>query len=149
MSQGDAERKNKGIVRGEIKMEAATVQSQWMLRIRIPTLWLVLAILPATAWGREMHVVTSTPAAEAVMHGRNMQYLVRFDGPVDHVRSRLEIVHEGNLVASLYPRLNSAPDVLFASAPTPGPGKYALHWIVKSMGGEDTSEGMIPFSVAP
>ena len=35
---------------------------------------------------RTMHVLKSTPNAEAVMHGRNMQYIVRFDGPVDHRR---------------------------------------------------------------
>ena len=96
-----------------------------------------------------MHVVKSTPTAEAVMHGRNMEYVVYFDGPVDHVQSRLEILRDGHLVETLHPLLDSAPDVLFASTPAPAPGGYALHWTVKSMADGDTSEGMIPFSVAP
>ena len=37
---------------------------------------------------RPMHVLNSTPDAQAVMHGRNMQYIVRFDGPVDHAQSQ-------------------------------------------------------------
>jgi hypothetical protein len=44
--------------------------------------------------------------------------------------------------------LDSAADVLFASAPAPEPGRYVLHWIVKSALDEGASEGMIPFSVA-
>jgi methionine-rich copper-binding protein CopC len=142
---------NKGYYKhlGEMKMRAGTVQLWRTLRIRNSALSLVLLVLPASAWGRQMHVVTSTPSAEAVMHGRNMQYVVRFDGPVDHEQSRLEILHDGNVVASLHPLLNSAPEVLFASTPAPAPGSYALHWTVKSMDDEETSQGVIPFSVAP
>ena len=119
------------------------------LRVRASLIAFVLVMLSGGAWGREMHVVTSAPAADAVMHGRNMQYIVRFDGPVDHLQSRLEILRDGHAVELLHPLLDSAPDVLFASAPTPAPGRYALHWTVKSMADEETTEGMIPFSVAP
>jgi methionine-rich copper-binding protein CopC len=110
---------------------------------------LVLLMLSVSAWGRQIHVVTSAPAADVVMHGRNMQYLVRFDGPVDHIHSRLEILRDGQVVERLHPRLDSAPEVLFASAPAPALGRYALHWTVKSMADEEVSEGTIPFSVEP
>ncbi|MDR3531644.1 MAG: copper resistance protein CopC [Rhodopila sp.] len=110
---------------------------------------LVLLTLAGSAWGRQMQVVTSTPAAEAVVHGRNIQFAVRFDGPVDHVRSRLEVLHDGHVIEVLHPLLDSAPNVLFASSSAPAPGGYTLHWAVKSMADEETSEGMIPFSVAP
>ena len=100
------------------------------------------------ATARLMHVLSSTPAAEAIMHGRNMQYVVRFDGPVDHVRSRLEIVRDGRLIEVLHPLLDSAPDVLFASSPAPEVCHYLLNWSVRSMRDGDSSEGMIPFSVA-
>jgi methionine-rich copper-binding protein CopC len=120
-----------------------------MFRTRASVAAFVLLMLSASASGREMHVATSTPAADVVMHGRNMQYLVRFDGPVDHIRSRLEILHDGQVVARLHPRLDSAPEVLFASAPAPPQGRYALHWTVKSMTDEELSEGTIPFSVEP
>jgi hypothetical protein len=112
---------------------------------------LALALLlmsPGEAPARPMHVLNSTPDAQAVMHGRNMQYIVRFDGPIDHAKSRLEIVRDGHLVEVLHPLLDSAVDVLFASAPAPEPGSYLLHWSVKSIPDEDGSEGVIPFSVA-
>ncbi|MCW3473713.1 copper resistance CopC family protein [Limobrevibacterium gyesilva] len=120
-----------------------------MLRVRASLVALVLLTLSASAWGRPMHVVTSMPAAGAVMHGRNVQYIVYFDGPVDHVRSQLEILRDGHVVKVLHPLLDSAPNVLFASAPAPEPGDYTLHWAVRSMADKEMSEGMIPFSVAP
>ena len=107
---------------------------------------LVLSIVHARA--RPMHVLASTPAAETIMHGNRAEYVVRFDGPVDHVQSRIEILQDGHLIQSLRPLLDSAPDVLFASSRLPRSGRYELHWIVKSMPDRDTSEGTIPFSVA-
>jgi methionine-rich copper-binding protein CopC len=107
---------------------------------------LLMSSGPAAA--RPMHVLNSTPDAQAVMHGRNMQYIVRFDGPIDHRNSRLEILHDGAVIEVLHPLLDSAVDVLFASAPAPEPGSYVLHWVVKSMQDGDDSAGMIPFSVA-
>ena len=82
------------------------------------------------------------------MQGGNAHSPVRFDGPVDHVQARLEILHNGQVVQRLNPLLDSAADVLFVSAPAPEPGRYELHWIVKSVPDEDTSEGTIPFTVA-
>jgi hypothetical protein len=110
---------------------------------------LVLNLMfPGVATARPMHVLSSNPGAEAIMHGNNIQYVVRFDGPVDHVQSRLEIVRDGRLIEALHPLLDSAPDVLFASSPAPPAGHYVLHWSVRSMHDGDSSEGMIPFSVA-
>jgi methionine-rich copper-binding protein CopC len=108
----------------------------------------LLLMSSGQASARPMHVLKSTPDAQAVMHGRNMQYIVRFDGPVDHAQSQLEIVRNGHVIEVLHPRLDSAVDVLFASAPAPEPGSYVLHWSVKSISDGDVSEGVIPFSVA-
>jgi methionine-rich copper-binding protein CopC len=108
----------------------------------------VLLLSTGSAQARPTHMLSSTPSAEAIMHGRNAQYVVRFDGPVDHTQSRLEILHDGHVVQRLDTLLDSAADVLFASAPAPEPGRYVLHWIVKSAPDEGASEGMIPFSVA-
>jgi len=82
------------------------------------------------------------------MHGSNVQYVVRFDGPVDHAQSRLEILRDGQVVKQLHPLLDSAANVLFASTSAPEPGHYVLHWIAKSMPDGEASDGMIPFSVA-
>jgi methionine-rich copper-binding protein CopC len=94
-----------------------------------------------------MHVQASTPIAEEIMHGRNEQYAVRFDGPIDHVRSRLEILRDGQVVRQLHPLLDSAPNVLFASAPAPQPGHYVLHWSARSLPDGEVSEGTIAFTV--
>ncbi len=82
-----------------------------------------LLLMPTNfALARPMHVLASTPAAEAIMHGSNVQYVVRFDGPVDHAQSRLEILRDGQVVKRLNPLLDSAADVLFAStAPQESP----------------------------
>jgi hypothetical protein len=110
---------------------------------------LVLLLMSTEAApARPMHVLASTPAAETIMRGDHAEYVVRFDGPVDHAQSRIDILRDGHLVESLHPRLDSAPDVLFASSPMPAPGRYELHWIVKSVPDEDASDGMIAFSVA-
>jgi methionine-rich copper-binding protein CopC len=108
----------------------------------------LLLVATEAASAHPMHVLASTPAAEAIMHGNNAQYVVRFDGPIDHAQSRLEILRDGHVVERLNPLLDSAADVLFASAPALEPGHYVLHWSVKSIPDRDDSDGMIPFSVA-
>jgi methionine-rich copper-binding protein CopC len=100
----------------------------------------------APAWAEEVHVVQST-AASAVIGGRSTEFLVRFDRPVDHVHSTLAITRDDKLVERLAPRLESAPEVLFARAPTLPAGNYKLHWSVRTMAGVDTMQGDIPFTV--
>ena len=85
----------------------------------------------------------SSPAAEVIMNGRNLEFALRFDGPVDHAAARLEIMQGGNVVRTLRPRLDSAPTVLFASGEGLPPGRYTLRWHI----GGDVSDGEIPFSV--
>jgi methionine-rich copper-binding protein CopC len=97
---------------------------------------------------RPLHVRQSTPAAEAIISGRHAEYVIRFDGPVDHAASRMQITMDGRVIQSLTPRLDSAVDVLFASGMAPAQGKYMLHWEARSPDG-DVSSGDIPFSVAP
>lgn len=102
-----------------------------------------------SALARPMAMVESNPAASAVIHSRSAEFFVRFDGPVDHRRSRLTITRDGKLVETLHPRLDSRPSVLFARAPRLGAGDYMLHWNVISMQGADVTQGDIPFSVQP
>jgi methionine-rich copper-binding protein CopC len=90
----------------------------------------------------------SRPEADAVIRGRHAEYVIRFDGPIDHYSSRMEIVQSGKVVRTLIPRQDSAPDVLFASGEAPPPGHYTLHWQVRSPQDGLVTEGEIPFSVA-
>jgi methionine-rich copper-binding protein CopC len=107
-------------------------------------------LLPsASARADDVHVLDSTPAANATIDGRTSAFSVRFDRPVDHVHSVLFIKRGGEVVETLHPRLNSAPDVLFARASTLPAGAYTLHWQVRTMTGVDTVEGDIPFTVGP
>ena len=91
----------------------------------------------------------SAPKASAVIEGKSSEFYVRFDRPIDHIHSQLAITQGGKLVEKLVPRLESAPEVLFARAPTLVPGDYHLHWAVKTMTGANVVEGNIPFSVKP
>jgi methionine-rich copper-binding protein CopC len=101
----------------------------------------------AGAWAQAVQVMQSQPVASAVMDGRSSEFFVRFDKPVDHIRSTLAITRDGKVVEKLTPRLESAPNVLFARTPTLAPGNYTLHWSVKTLSGEDLIDGDIPFSV--
>lgn len=99
-------------------------------------------------------VIETMPRNNATIDGTSRDVYVRFNQPVDHIHSTLLIKHDGNIVRSLKPRFQSAPEVLFARAPTLAPGKYSLHWIVRTLAGSEaidadvTLEGEVPFSVS-
>ncbi len=91
----------------------------------------------------------SAPKASAVIEGRSSEFFVRFDRPVDHIHSQLAITRNGPVVEKPAPRLESAPEVLYARAPTLPAGDYELSWRVKTMTGADVIQGNIPFTVKP
>jgi methionine-rich copper-binding protein CopC len=107
-----------------------------------------LALGLAVAEAGPRHVSSSVPAAEAIIEGDHAEYVVRFDGPVDHESSRMEITQSGRVIEPLTLLLDSAPEVLFASARSPASGHYQLHWQVRSPEDGVISSGDIPFSVA-
>jgi methionine-rich copper-binding protein CopC len=98
---------------------------------------------------QDVRVMESAPKASAVIEGRSSEFFVRFDRPVDHVHSQLAITRNGQVVEKLTPRLESAPEVLFARSPTLPAGDYDLHWQVRTMTGTDVTQGKIPFTVKP
>ncbi|MDP1966755.1 MAG: copper resistance protein CopC [Reyranella sp.] len=101
------------------------------------------------ASAQDVRVTESAPKASAVIEGRSSEFFVRFDRPVDHIHSQLAITRNGQLVEKLVPRLESAPEVLYARAPTLPAGDYDLNWRVKTMTGTDVIQGNIPFTVKP
>jgi methionine-rich copper-binding protein CopC len=119
-----------------------------MPRAVIASLAAFLAVSPGFSVARPVHVSESQPTADAVIRGRHAEYVIRFDGPVDHAASRMQITQSGRVVQSLAPLMDSAVDVLFASGETPAPGRYMLHWEARSQDG-DLSSGDISFDVAP
>jgi methionine-rich copper-binding protein CopC len=103
---------------------------------------------PVLAWADEVCVMMeSAPAANAVIAGRSSEFFVRFDRPVDHIHSTLDIMRDSKLVERLHPRLESAPEVIFAQAPTLPAGDYKLYWSVRTMAGVDVTQGDIHFTV--
>jgi methionine-rich copper-binding protein CopC len=118
--------------------------SHFSLGARVLTTILMVCGL---AEARPLNVQDSTPAAEAILDGRNAQYVIRFDGWVDHGASQIDITKNGKVIESLTPTRDSEPDVLAASAPALAPGRYQLHWRAKSVPDGDFSDGFIPFTV--
>lgn len=123
-----------------------------MMSRRFTIVGLALLGIQAIASGasaQDARMMESAPKAKAVVEGRSSEFFVRFDRPVDHIRSQLSITRDGTLVERLTPRFGSAPEVLFARAPTLPPGDYSLHWAVRTMTGTNVVEGDIPFTVKP
>jgi len=94
-----------------------------------------------------LHVRDSVPEFEGFVQGRHAEYVVRFDGLIDHSSSRIEITQSGQVVQSFPAFFDSAPDVLFASGEAPVPGRYILRWQARSSVDGTISSGEIPFSV--
>ena len=116
---------------------------------------LLLAVLLSTpllataarAQGEFIAIVDSNPRAQAVIGEPGSNFYVRFDRPIDHEHSSLSIWQGDRLVERLAPRLDSAPEVLFARAPTLPNGVYRLHWAVRTMAGVKVLQGDIAFTV--
>jgi methionine-rich copper-binding protein CopC len=114
---------------------------------RVVLTGLFAMVWPALAWAQDVQVMDSAPKAKAVIGEPGSSFYVRFDRPIDHIHSSLSIWRDGRVVQRLQPRFQSAPDVLFARAPTLPPGEYMLRWTVRTMEGVKVIEGDIPFTI--
>ena len=110
-------------------------------------LTLVLLLLAGGARARPMQVLQTTPAENAIIDSLNIEFVVRFDGNVDHQASRLYVTHGGKVVEELHPLLSAAPEVLFASSPRLPAGSYELHWDGRFLPDGDITSGSLPFRV--
>ncbi|MBS0559744.1 MAG: copper resistance protein CopC [Proteobacteria bacterium] len=107
-----------------------------------------LVLVPGAAFARQMQVVDSRPHAMEVIDGNHAQFSLRFDGPVDHRQSIIQVLDDkGVAVRTMHPLLDSAPDVLFASGPGLPAGSYQLKYVVRSLPDGDITSGSLPFSV--
>ena len=91
--------------------------------------------------------VTLAPFSDATIHGGHAEFVVRFDGPVYHIASRLDISRSGRATRTRVPSVDRAVDVLFASGEAAPAGNYLLRWREVSADGE-VLVGGIAFSVA-
>jgi hypothetical protein len=93
-------------------------------------------------------VVSSQPAAGAVVHGKTVEVMVRFNSRIDPVRSRLLLVRADGSTTTLALTDVPSPDTLAATIGELAPGAYRLRWQVLAIDGHIT-RGDIPFTAAP
>jgi methionine-rich copper-binding protein CopC len=113
---------------------------------RIPIVVLVACgafLLPRVALAHA-HLLSSTPAASATVHGPNVAIELRFNSRVDGNHSVLSLVTSDGSVALTIDN-QSAENNLNAHA-TLKPGSYTLRWQALAPDGHIT-RGEIPFSV--
>jgi len=91
------------------------------------------------------HLVSSSPAAGATVHGPNVTIELRYNSRVDGKHSVLLLVTPDNRTETLSPDHQSAATSLNAHA-TLRPGHYTIRWQALSTDGHLT-RGEIPFTV--
>ena len=97
----------------------------------------------------DLKVIDTWPAANALIDSRSDGFIVRFNQPIDHVFSSIFVKRGDQTVETLKARLDSAPEVLFARAPTLPAGSYTLHWVVKTIQDQRIEQGDVPFTIGP
>jgi methionine-rich copper-binding protein CopC len=113
----------------------------------------LLAALSALAFthpvlAQAFRVLETMPANGAVLTGISSEYFVRFDRPVDHLRSYFIIKSGDREIQKLELRYKTEPDVLFARAPTLAPGSYTMWWSLRLIDGTLVQQGEVNFSVS-
>jgi hypothetical protein len=94
-----------------------------------------------------LHLAEPVPTASALIEEQSSEFFVRFNRPIDHAHSFFAIKRNGKVVETLRPRLEADPNMLYARTPTPKPGDYTLHWILRCRGSTDIYQGELPFTV--
>ncbi len=119
-----------------------------MIRRRFTFIGLVIPAVFAggSVWAQK--VVETMPTNDSTLSGVRDDYFVRFDQPIDHIHSTIDIKQNGKTVQMLHPRFKTEPNVLFARAPNLAPGKYVMHWSVPSANGSTVYQGEVSFFVA-
>jgi hypothetical protein len=114
----------------------------------------VVALVAFCTLCLQSHAQTAMPKStkpirtESVTIGElGTELLVRFDRPISHGQSWLSLVRDSKVLATLHPRLEAAPNVLYVRIPTPAAGHYVVRWTVCPEGGNDRYDGEFPFIV--
>lgn len=122
-----------------------------MIARRLLAAWLLAALSTGgagAAMAQVPKVMQTMPADRAVLTNASGEFYVRFDRPVDHIRSVLLIKRDGVVVRTLQPRFKTEPNVLFAMALPLAAGAYTFGWSVRTLAGTEVLEGEVPFSVS-
>ena len=84
------------------------------LSVALCLVLLSVPLAPRSTGAAPLRALETFPAENAVIDSRSDGFFVRFDRPIDHVHSVLLIKHGNQVVETLRPRLETAPEVLFA-----------------------------------
>jgi len=114
-----------------------------MIRIGA-ALALTLAAAPARA---EARLEASVPQANSTVAAPVSLFEVRFNEPVNHYQSRVEILRDGQVLETLVPRLRTEPSIIAAQSAPLAAGRYELRWLVMSAFDGRVTQGTIPFTV--
>jgi methionine-rich copper-binding protein CopC len=97
------------------------------------------------ARAEELRVMDSGPVNNGVERGRPGEFFVRFNQPVDHIKSEFIIKRGDQVIETLQPRFKTEPNVLFAERSPLPPGNYTLVWTVRALDGQQLAVGEISF----
>jgi copper resistance protein C len=104
-----------------------------------------LAVAAPSLPARTMEMVEQSPKVSEIVDGSAIAFALRFDGPLDHQRSRLTLVGPRG-ERELRPRLDAQPNTLYSAIGRLEPGDYRLRWTCVTRNGEMMS-GDYPFTV--
>src|SRR5690349_5039215 len=92
-----------------------------------------------------MSPMEPVPAVTQIMDDGALAFALRFDQPVNHVRSTLTLLTPDG-TRMLHVRLSAQPNTLYSAIGRLTPGSYQLVWEAHTATGE-TLAGTIPFIV--
>ena len=85
------------------------------------------------------------PVNKGVESGRIDEFYVRFNQPVDHIKSDFVIMRGNQVVQVLQPRFETEPNTIYAECSPLPAGDYTLVWSVKALDGRQIAVGEISF----
>ena len=115
--------------------------------------WMAITVLACTGWlaalpvahAEDLKVLETGPAANAVLSSPSDGFFVRFNQPVDHIKSEFIIKRGNDVVQVLHARFKAEPNTLYAErSPLPA-GNYTLVWSVRALDGRQIAVGEIDF----
>lgn len=103
-----------------------------------------LILCATVAWGHAI-LVASSPEANSIVSGPNIDITLKFNVRIDSARSVLRLVNDSGMERALSLAPGKASNVVSATANDVTPGKYKLAWQVLASDGHIT-RGEVPFS---
>ncbi len=115
-------------------------------RLRRYVLWIYVSAAVTNAAFAHAVLVSSSPQANAMIHGDSTEVILEFNSRIDAARSSLTLIVPDGRQQPLAPDLHTRPNVLESTAAHLGKGSYTLRWQVLASDGHIT-RGALSFAV--